>query len=49
MPAVLLDFYRIVPEHRYAIDYKAVFSCPRIISMSSRLSLGSVGDQARGE
>jgi len=36
MPAVLPDFYRIVPEHRYPTDYNAVVSCPRIIEQNSR-------------
>jgi hypothetical protein len=34
MPAVLLDFYRIVPENRYPIDHNTVLSRPRIIEDS---------------
>jgi hypothetical protein len=41
MPAVLLDFYQIVPEHRYAIDYKTVVGCPRIIEDSIWAKYGS--------
>ena len=44
MPAVLPDFYRIVPEHRYPTDYNAVVSCPGIIeqSIGADLSAGII-------
>jgi hypothetical protein len=35
MPAVLPDFYRILPEHVYAIDYKRISAYTRIIEDSS--------------